>query len=82
MRAAINGDRLRRELMARGMDQAQFAEIAKLSPATISAAVRSREINPRTFQRIITALLRVPTLHGVEASGLLEIVAENRKVAV
>jgi transcriptional regulator with XRE-family HTH domain len=73
MRGAINGERLRTELMARAVDQAHFAALAGVSPATISAAIRGKAINPATFKKIITALTRIPKLHGVDETQLLEV---------
>jgi transcriptional regulator with XRE-family HTH domain len=71
MRHAINGDRLRIELMARAIDQAEFAKKAGVSPTTISAACCGRAINPISFKKIVTALVSVPRIHGVEQ--LLEV---------
>jgi hypothetical protein len=38
MRRELNGDRLRLEIMKRGLDQQSFARLAKIAPTTISAA--------------------------------------------
>jgi plasmid maintenance system antidote protein VapI len=66
MRRELNGDRLRMEIMKRGLDQQGFARLAKIAPTTISAACLGQKINPNTFRKIVSALAQTPAMLGSE----------------
>jgi transcriptional regulator with XRE-family HTH domain len=67
MRRELSGDRLRLELMKRGLDQQTFARLSGISPTTIGAACAGHTINPSTFAKIVSTLARTPELLGAAA---------------
>ncbi|MGH7666200.1 MAG: helix-turn-helix domain-containing protein [Candidatus Dormibacteria bacterium] len=67
MRTSIDGVALRRELARRGMDQAELANAAGLSAATVSHAAMGHPVNLSTIQAIARVLSRTPVLRGTEA---------------
>ena len=66
MSVFISRSRLDRQLAARGLTGHELAQLAGVSPATISAARQGQPVTPRTLRKIVTALLRVPIVPGVE----------------
>jgi transcriptional regulator with XRE-family HTH domain len=54
----------------RGLTGLDLAELARVSPATISHALNRHPVTPRTLSRIATALLQVPPVDG--AATLLD----------
>ncbi len=63
----LNRARLDHELACRGWTATDLAAASGISTATISAARRGRPLNHKTLQRIAYALLKAPTVSGVEA---------------
>jgi transcriptional regulator with XRE-family HTH domain len=63
----LNRARLDRELACRGWTATDLAAASGISPATISAARRGRPLNHKTLQKIADALVKAPTVSGVEA---------------
>jgi transcriptional regulator with XRE-family HTH domain len=64
MQRVLNHDRLRAEIMRRGLHQTQFARLAGISSTTISRACSGGTIDPATFRKIVEALARIPVLVG------------------
>lgn len=63
----VNGDELRRQLEIRGLLARDLAELAGLSPASVSHALAGRSISPRTFRAITRALAQTDPAPGAEA---------------
>jgi transcriptional regulator with XRE-family HTH domain len=66
MRQPLNGERLRLEIMKRGLDQLRFAQLCEVAPWTISQACSGRPINPKTFRKICSALAKTPAMFSSE----------------
>jgi transcriptional regulator with XRE-family HTH domain len=64
--AVVNPSRLREEMTRRGWDAMHLAHQARLSPATISAALAGRPIAARSLARIADALLQAPVLDIID----------------
>ena len=67
MGVAVNADQLRLELARRGWCNADLARQARVSNATVSAAVAGRPVSPTTLRLIVAALANTPPLAGVDA---------------
>ena len=65
-RHRLKPERLRLELLRRGLDGQTFAKHAGISPATVSHVLNGRVANPRTIVKVATALARIPPLIGIE----------------
>ena len=65
-RHRLNPTRLRAEMIKRGLDGRTFARHAGISEATLSHVVNGRVANPRTVAAIVSALVRLPVVPGVE----------------
>jgi transcriptional regulator with XRE-family HTH domain len=68
----VAGNALRFQLARRALDQQRLAEIAQVSPTTISIAARSGRVRPSTLEKITRALLAVPVVEGIDGLGLIE----------
>ena len=68
--ARINQLRLRREMAARGWNACGLARLARLSAATLTAALQGRPVSLRTVQKIAVAIARTPAIP--EAVELLQ----------
>jgi transcriptional regulator with XRE-family HTH domain len=58
--------RLREEMTRRGWDAMHLAREARLSPATISAALAGRPIAARSLTMIADALLHAPVIDVID----------------
>lgn len=65
-RTRVDADRLRLELARRGWDGCDLAAAAGLSRATVTAAVRGRQVSTTTLRKIVLALSRAPVLPGID----------------
>jgi transcriptional regulator with XRE-family HTH domain len=68
--ARINHRRLRREMASRGWNASDVAQLAGLSPATLTAVLQGRSVSPRTIRKIALVIARTPAIP--EAVELLE----------
>ena len=64
---AIDAERLRVEIARRGWDAADLAREARLSAATVSAAMSGRAISAKSLALIATALLRKPPIEMIDS---------------
>ena len=64
--ARLNVERLRRELVIRGWNGVDLAYYAKVSPATVSAALQGRPVTSLTVRKMALALSQAPPLAGAE----------------
>ena len=62
----INSRTLRGEMAKRGLHASELAGLARLSPATVSNALRGRRISHGTLRKVAAALLRTETIPGIE----------------
>ena len=67
MSVVIRPARLRQEMTRRGWDPIQLAREARLSPATVSAALAGRPIAARSLSLIADALLRTPVIDVIDS---------------
>ena len=67
MSVIVHPARLRREMTRRGSEAFHLAKEARLSPATVSAALTGRPIAPRSLTMIADALLRAPVLEVIDS---------------
>ena len=67
MSSRLNRARLDRELACLGWTASDLAAASGISPTTISAARHGRPVNLKTLHRIADALVKAPTVSGVEA---------------
>jgi len=58
----VRADQLRHEMVLRGLSASDLARAARLSAATVSAALAGRPVAPRTLALIAEALGRVPVV--------------------
>ena len=63
----VHPARLRREMTRRGWDAFRLSREARLSPATVSAALAGRPIAARSLTMIADALLHAPVLGVIDA---------------
>jgi transcriptional regulator with XRE-family HTH domain len=68
--ARMNQLRLRREMASRGWNACDLAQLAGLSPATLTAAMKGQRVSHRTFQKIAVVMARTPAIP--EAVELLD----------
>jgi transcriptional regulator with XRE-family HTH domain len=61
MSVSINASELRREMARRGWDAIDLARAARLSPATVSAALAGKPISAKSVALIAQAIIRAPT---------------------
>lgn len=66
MDMAIDGGKLRLELIRRGWTAAELAERSGISRPTISAALHSRPIAARSIKLIAVALAQTPAVDGID----------------
>jgi transcriptional regulator with XRE-family HTH domain len=66
MGIAIDSDRLRLEMARRGLDGRQLAELARVTPATISHALNRRRVGLNTVRALARALATTPPLQGAD----------------
>jgi len=62
----VNGQRLEHELVRRGWTGQDLARAAKVSPGTLSAALRGRRISNRSLLRIAIALTERAVVPEIE----------------
>ncbi len=62
----VSTARLRQEMARRGWDAVHLAHEARLSPATVSAALAGRPIAASSLTLIADALRRAPVLDGID----------------
>lgn len=67
MRHAIDGAALRRELARRCLTGAEFAQIAGVSPATVSHVLTHGRAGDSTLRKFARALTITPTNPGADA---------------
>jgi transcriptional regulator with XRE-family HTH domain len=67
MSVVVHPGRLRQEMARRGWAASDLAREARLSQATIGAALAGRPVAERTFARIARALSRAPALNVADA---------------
>jgi transcriptional regulator with XRE-family HTH domain len=60
--ARINQLRLRREMASRGWNACDLAQLAGLSPATLTAALKGTPVSPRTVRKIALVIARTPAI--------------------
>lgn len=58
---------LRHQMAVRGMSGRELAEVAGVSPASVSHAMAGRPISPATLQKICAALATRQVLEGAAA---------------
>jgi hypothetical protein len=63
---SLDAAQLRHQLAVRGLCAVDLAELARLSPPTVSQALRGRPVSPRSVRALVTALDSVPVLPGHE----------------
>jgi transcriptional regulator with XRE-family HTH domain len=56
----IAGDRLRNQLLLRGLDQGDLVRLSGLSPATVSRACNGATVTASTLTRIVGTLSKIP----------------------
>jgi transcriptional regulator with XRE-family HTH domain len=61
----INHERLKRELVIRGLSQADLARKAVLSNPTITSATHGRSVSPYTVGQIAKVLAETPPIDGI-----------------
>jgi transcriptional regulator with XRE-family HTH domain len=66
MSVSLDPSRLRRELARRGLSATDLAREARLSAATVSAALAGRPITTTTLRLIADVLLRVPVVDVID----------------
>jgi lambda repressor-like predicted transcriptional regulator len=66
MSVMVHPGRLRQEMARRGWGVCDLAREARLSHATISAALTGRPVAERSLSLMVKALARVPALDGVD----------------
>ncbi len=69
MSVCLDASRLRRELARRGLSATDLAHEARLSAATVSAALAGRPITTTSLRLIAEVLMRVPVVDAID--GLL-----------
>jgi len=62
----IDAARFDYELARRGISPRQFAELSGVNEATLSRARHGYRVRESTLRRIVTAMLRIPTMPGAE----------------
>lgn len=67
MSVVVNTAFLHREMTRRGWDAFHLAREAKLSPATVGAALAGRPIAARSLTMIADALVRAPVIDVIDA---------------
>ena len=67
------GPALAHALQIRGLDMQRVAEVARVSPATVSSAVRSHSLNMRTATRIAKVVADHSVLRELEEWSLVRI---------
>ena len=67
MSVAVDSTRLRRELTRRGWSASDLARTARLSPATVSAALAGRRVATRSLSCMARALCQAPVIDLVDA---------------
>lgn len=66
MSVVVRAARLRQEMARRGWDAVHLAREARLSPATISAALAGRPIAAQSLSLIADALSRAPVVATID----------------
>jgi transcriptional regulator with XRE-family HTH domain len=64
---AIDPQRLRRDLARRALSASELAREARLSGATVSAALAGRPVAASSLRLMADALLRVPVVAAIDA---------------
>jgi transcriptional regulator with XRE-family HTH domain len=72
MSVRVDGRQLRREMVRRGWDAVDLAREARLSPATLSAALAGRPIAASSLSLIAAALVRTPAVEMLDKLMLRE----------
>jgi transcriptional regulator with XRE-family HTH domain len=67
LHATLDGVELRWQLTLRGMTASDLARLAKVSPPTVSQALRGRPLSPHSVRAIVCALAGVDPLPGSAA---------------
>lgn len=67
MSVVVRTSQLRREMARRGWDAVDLARTARVSPATVSAALAGRAIAARSLTLIADALSNAPVLEVIDA---------------
>jgi transcriptional regulator with XRE-family HTH domain len=67
MSVVIEPNRLRRELARRGLSATELSHEARVSGATVSAALAGRPISATSLQLLTEALLRRPVLAFIDS---------------
>ena len=67
MSVVVDAAHLRQEMARRGWDAVQLAREARLSPATISAALGGRPIAARSLALIANALIHAPVIGVIDS---------------
>ena len=66
MGVVVRPSRLRMELIRRGWSECDLAREARISPATVSAAISGRSISAKSLSLMVEALLKVPTVELID----------------
>lgn len=64
--APANGAKVRREMVARGLDGRALSQASGISEVTISHLLNGRPVRHSTLRRVAEALARIPELPGAE----------------
>jgi transcriptional regulator with XRE-family HTH domain len=67
MSVILQSDRLRLEMMRRGLSATDLAHASGLSAPTVSAALAGRAISTRSLQRIAAALTSLPIIAVIDS---------------
>jgi len=67
MSVVVEHERLRAEIARRGWSASDLAHEARLSQATVSAALAGRPIAAKSLALIARALMRVPVVDAIDA---------------
>jgi transcriptional regulator with XRE-family HTH domain len=66
MSVTVHPGRLRQEIARRGWNPVDLAHAARLSPATVSAALRGKPISAASLNLMAQALARTPTIDLID----------------
>lgn len=66
MGISIDGGKLRRELVRRGMSASELARASRLGVATVSAALAGKRIATGSIRLIAKTLAEMPVLEGID----------------
>jgi len=72
MSVVVHAGRLRQEMTRRGWSATDLAREARLSPATVSAALGGKPIAPTSLALLAAALSRVPPVAAIDSLLMMD----------